>query len=88
MFRTTSEPFAEPRALVGAVAATLFVGSDAVDTDFHAKLTDVYPDGQSRLLQDSAVRMRWRGVGFAPDAAPHPAPDMVAGEVYEVGGVI
>jgi putative CocE/NonD family hydrolase len=65
-------------AFTGPLSATLYVSSDAVDTDFMVKLSDVYPNGESRIIQDSAVRMRWREGGTAP-AAP-----MQAGQVYRV----
>ena len=56
----------EPLALTGPLVATLFVSSDAVDTDFMVKISDVYPSGEVRLIQDSAVRMRWRDGGLVP----------------------
>lgn len=40
-------------------------------------MSDVYPTGEVRLIQDSAVRMRWREGGLTPL-------QMAAGEVYEV----
>ena len=30
------------------------------------RLSDVYPTGEARLIQDSAVRMRWRNGGTTP----------------------
>jgi putative CocE/NonD family hydrolase len=54
-------------ALTGPIFATLYVSSDAVDTDFVVKLSDVYPTGQANLIQDSAVRMRWRNGGLTPE---------------------
>lgn len=47
------------------------------------KLTDVYPDGQSRLIQDGAVRMRWRENAYTDAGDPQPV-EMVPGEVYEM----
>ena len=38
----------------------LYVSSDAPDTDFVAKLVDVYPDGYEALLTDSIIRARYR----------------------------
>lgn len=49
-----------PVAISGPISVDLFVSSSANDTDFTAKLTDVYPNGSSLLLQDGIVRMRWR----------------------------
>ena len=75
----TSPRAPSPVAFVGPLSADLWVSSSAVDTDFTAKLTDVYPNGSSLLLQDGIVRMRWRG------GAAQPAPQaMVPGEVYAV----
>ena len=38
----------------------MFVSSDAKDTDFTAKLVDVYPDGRAFNVQEGAFRMRYR----------------------------
>ncbi len=38
----------------------LFAASSAPDTDFTAKLMDVAPDGNARLLSDGVVRARFR----------------------------
>ena len=46
--------------LTGPLYATIYVSSDAIDTDFMVKIADVYPTGESRIIQDNAVRMRWR----------------------------
>ncbi len=47
-------------ALCGPVTVTLYVASTAVDTDFAAFLTDVYPDGRSMVMLDNLVRARHR----------------------------
>lgn len=41
----------EPFFAVGAAEVVLYIASNATDTDFTAKLTDVQPDGTSRLIQ-------------------------------------
>lgn len=64
-------------ALTGALMATLYVSSDAIDTDFTVKISDVYPTGEVRILQDNAVRMRWRQNTLTPVY-------MTKGEVYKV----
>lgn len=46
--------------VTGKVEAKLFVSSDAKDTDFTVKLTDVAPDGTSTLLKDGIMRARFR----------------------------
>lgn len=61
-----TDPLAEPVELVGRVRVDLWVSSSAVDTDFTAKLIDVYPpnedypDGYDMLLTDSIIRTRYR----------------------------
>jgi putative CocE/NonD family hydrolase len=41
----TSEPLKEGIEVSGPLEATLYVSSDAKDTDFTVKVIDVYPDG-------------------------------------------
>lgn len=72
----TTEPFAEPLAVVGSIDVILHVSSDAPDTDFTVKLVDVHPDGRAFNLDDTILRMRYRE-GFDRDVR------MVPGEVYE-----
>eukprot|EP01064_Diplonema_japonicum_P037256 TRINITY_DN8679_c0_g3_i1.p1 TRINITY_DN8679_c0_g3~~TRINITY_DN8679_c0_g3_i1.p1 ORF type:complete len:600 (+),score=91.99 TRINITY_DN8679_c0_g3_i1:69-1802(+) len=76
----TSDELQDDLAITGHIFATLFVSSDRIDTDFTAKLTDVYPYGKSRLLNDGIVRMRWRkGTtgGSEPDL-------MTPGQIYKI----
>ncbi len=56
----TSEPLAEPIEVTGRIKMVLFASSSCRDTDFTAKLTDVYPDGKSVLIQDGIIRARYR----------------------------
>ena len=56
----TTNPLEEPIEVTGRVFAKLWVSSDCPDTDFTAKLTDVYPDGRSMLICDGILRMRHR----------------------------
>jgi uncharacterized protein len=46
--------------LTGPIQAVLYVSSTAKDTDFTAKLVDVYPDGRAFNLQDGILRARYR----------------------------
>jgi predicted acyl esterase len=62
-----------------AEQVTLYVSSNCTDTDFTAKLTDVYPTGESRILNDGIVRMRWRNLAVSNDPQL-----MIPGEVYEI----
>ncbi|MGQ4386531.1 CocE/NonD family hydrolase [Streptomyces sp. SAS_270] len=63
--------------VTGPVSLTLFVSSSAVDTDFTAKLVDVFPDGKAINLCDGILRARYRG-GLATEVLMEP------GKVYEV----
>ena len=73
----TAAPFTAPTAVVGRLSAALWVATDRNDTDVAVRVTDVYPDGRSFLLQDGIVRLRWRQGGAAPSLP-------VPGEVYAI----
>ncbi|MDZ4698934.1 MAG: CocE/NonD family hydrolase [Rhodothermales bacterium] len=76
----TTEPFAEGVEVSGSIDLTLYVSSDARDTDFTVKLLDVYPDGKAYNLDETIQRVRYRE-GYDREVF------MEAGEVYplEVG---
>ena len=46
--------------VTGFIESTLYVSSDAVDTDFTIKLIDVYPDGTAYNLDETIQRVRYR----------------------------
>ena len=56
----TSEPLAHDLEVTGPVRAYLYVSTSAPDTDFTAKLVDVYPDGRAINLCDGILRLRYR----------------------------
>jgi hypothetical protein len=56
----TSDVLADSIAVAGRITVRLFAASDALDTDFTAKLCDVYPDGRSMLVADGIVQARHR----------------------------
>jgi putative CocE/NonD family hydrolase len=56
----TSEVLETDLDVVGPVALCLFAATDCVDTDFVAKLCDVFPDGRSMLVTDGILRARYR----------------------------
>jgi putative CocE/NonD family hydrolase len=56
----TGEPLASDLDVVGSVSVTLFASSNCPDTDFVAKLCDVFPDGRSILVADGILRARYR----------------------------
>jgi putative CocE/NonD family hydrolase len=74
----TSEPFKEGVEVTGPIVPTLFVSSDARDTDFTVKVLDVYPDGRAYNLDESIQRMRYRA-GY-----DRPLVWMERGRVYKV----
>lgn len=56
----TSEPLAQDLEVTGPVTVILYAASSAPDTDFVARLTDVYPDGRSINITEGAIRARFR----------------------------
>ncbi|THD75313.1 MAG: CocE/NonD family hydrolase [Phenylobacterium sp.] len=52
--------------VTGPVKVELYGATDGPDTDFMAKLVDVYPDGYEALVLDAPVRARYRD-GRMPD---------------------
>jgi len=55
-----SPPLRRHVEITGPVKVKLWASSTAKDTDFTAKLCDVYPDGRSMLVLDGIVRARHR----------------------------
>jgi len=53
-------------AIAGPVKVELWAATDGPDTDFVAKLVDVYPDGYEALILDAPIRTRYRN-GRMPD---------------------
>ena len=56
----TTPPFAETFEIIGPVTLRCWVSADSTDADLHAVLTDVAPDGTSRILTDGALRLSRR----------------------------
>ncbi len=50
----------EDMEVTGPVKVILHVSTSAPDTDFTAKLVDVFPDGHARNLADGILRLRYR----------------------------
>ncbi len=78
-----TDVLAEDVAVVGPITVTLYVSSDAPDTDFTAKLVDVYPPskdyptGYALNITDGIIRCRYRKSFEKPEP-------IVAGEVFKV----
>jgi len=70
-------PLDAPLEVTGPLTVELWVSSDCPDTDFIAKLIDVYPDGTERLVQDNGLRARFRE-GFDHEVF------LKKGEVYKL----
>jgi putative CocE/NonD family hydrolase len=62
----TTAPLAKDVEVTGPIAVTLYAASSAPDTDFTAKLDDVYPDGRSMVLNYGIQRARYRESGTHP----------------------
>jgi|SRR5271157_121763 len=63
--------------VTGPVSLEICVSSTAVDTDFTAKLVDVWPNGFAQNLSEGILRMRYRTSREHPEM-------MRPGEVYKV----
>jgi putative CocE/NonD family hydrolase len=63
--------------VTGTVEVTLYVSSDARDTDFTVKLIDVYPDGRALNVDETIQRARYRE-GYETEVF------MEDGQVYEL----
>lgn len=73
----TSAPMKSDLEVTGTIRVVLNISTTVPDTDFTAKLVDVYPDGYARNLCDGILRLRYReGLDRAIPANPN--------EVYTV----
>src|SRR5581483_6483932 len=63
----TTAPLAQDLDVVGALKVILYASSSAVDTDFVARLSDVFPDGRAIQLQSGLLRARYRDLHGEPE---------------------
>lgn len=56
----TSEILRDPVEVTGPVNALLYIATSAIDTDFTAKLVDVFPNGKPLGITDGILRLRYR----------------------------
>jgi putative CocE/NonD family hydrolase len=56
----TSDPLEEEIEVTGIPYVVLYVASDAIDTDFAAVLTNVFPDGRSIRVAENIMRASYR----------------------------
>jgi len=72
----SSPPLEKDTEVTGPVKLLLWAASDARDTDFTAKLVNVYPDGKAYNLCDGILRARYRQgrdkVAFLESGKPEP----------------
>jgi uncharacterized protein len=73
----STEPLKKEVEVTGPIRLIINVSSTALDTDFTAKLVDVFPDGTARNLCDGMIRMRYRQSLSKPEL-------MQAGKVYKL----
>jgi hypothetical protein len=58
--RFSTPPLDKDVVISGPVKVELWAATDGPDTDFMAKLVDVYPDGYEALVLDAPIRARFR----------------------------
>lgn len=63
----TTAALAEDLDVVGPLRLILYASSSAVDTDFAARLSDVFPDGRAIQLQNGVLRARYRNLEGQPE---------------------
>lgn len=79
MVTFTSPLLTEAVAITGLITVDLYVASTAADTDLAVKVLDVFPTGESMLVQDGILRMRWHDGCNATEPQA-----MVPGATYQV----
>ena len=73
----SSPPLTKDLEVTGLTQVVLYASTSAPDTDFTAKLVDVFPNGEARNLSDGILRMRYRtSLAKAELASP--------GEIYKL----
>ena len=65
----TSAPLERDVEVTGPLSVSLWASTDARDTDWHAMLLDVYPNGHAYRIQDGIARARFRQ-GFEREVFP------------------
>jgi hypothetical protein len=72
----TSLPLNSPIEVTGPLEVKIYAASSAVDTDFTAKLVDVWPNGKAYNLADGIIRARYRNSISKPEL-------LEPGKIYE-----
>lgn len=63
----TTAPIERDLDVVGPLRLIVYASSSAVDTDFSARLSDVFPDGRAIQLQSGMLRARYRNLNGEPE---------------------
>lgn len=63
----TTAAITEPLHVIGPVSLSLWAATSARDTDWHARLIDVHPDGTARYLCHGVLRARFRNSFSEPE---------------------
>jgi putative CocE/NonD family hydrolase len=69
--------FTQDMEVTGPITLDLYASTSAVDTDFTAKLVDVWPNGFAQNLTEGILRLRYRNSQETPEAAK-------PGEIYRL----
>src|SRR5262249_11931579 len=72
----STAPTTEDLEVTGPISLELYAKSSAVDTDFTAKLVDVWPDGFAQNIAEGVIRARYRDSRETPSL-------MTPGQVYK-----
>ena len=73
----STPPLNADTEVTGPVTLDLYAASSAVDTDFTAKLVDVWPNGYAQNLTEGILRARYR------ESTTGPAKLLTPGKIYE-----
>ena len=73
----STQPLEQDVDVVGPLRMVLYASSSAVDTDFAARLSDVFPDGRAVQLQNGVLRARHRNLDRGAEL-------LVPGEIYQL----
>jgi putative CocE/NonD family hydrolase len=68
----TTPVLTEALEVTGPLTMKLYAATSAADTDWTAKLVDVWPDGYAQNLQDGILRARYRRGKAQPASLPEP----------------
>ena len=71
----TTPPLEQDFDVVGPLRMILYARSSALDTDFVARLSDVFPDGRAIQIQSGILRARYRKLAGEPEL-------LEAGRIY------